>query len=86
MIGLERLDRTAQLVVSMLVIGALFSCIGALFYCAYANIDLRGGVQEVLLVLTGVLAGAFKDVVGFWIGSSLSSSQKDSTIAGAIKP
>jgi len=37
----------------------------------------------VLLVLAGVLAGAFKDVVGFWLGSSLGSQKKDDVIKQA---
>lgn len=85
MASLDRLDRTAQLMVSLLVIFALFACTAALFICAFRGIELRGGVQEVLLLLIGVLAAAFKDTVSWWLGSSLSSSQKDSTIAGTMR-
>lgn len=83
---LDKLGHVGQVMVSMLVISAFLACIGGLFYCTLKGVDLTGGVKEVLLVLIGVLAGAFKDVCGFWIGSSLSSAKKDSTIAGAVRP
>lgn len=83
---LEKLGHLGQILISLLVVFAFFASIGALFYCTFRGVDLANGVKEVLLVLIGVLAGAFKDVCGFWIGSSLSSAKKDSTIAGAVKP
>lgn len=42
--------------------------------------------SEVLLVLLGALSAAFGQVVSYWVGSSASSSAKDTTISNmAIK-
>ena len=63
-----------QPLLSFLVVVAFFSTLAMLIFLSR---DLPLGVKEVVLVLTGVLAGAFKDVVGFYIGSSLGSQKKD---------
>jgi hypothetical protein len=63
-----------QPAISFLVVVAFFGTLAILIFLAR---DLPPGVKEVVLVLTGVLAGAFKDVVGFYIGSSLGSQKKD---------
>ena len=66
--------RIMQPLLSFLVVVAFF---GTLAMLIFLSRDLPLGVKEVVLVLTGVLAGAFKDVVGFYIGSSLGSQKKD---------
>lgn len=44
-------------------------------------------VPEILSILLGALATNFTSVVGYWIGSSASSSAKDTTISEmAAKP
>jgi len=44
-------------------------------------------VPEILSILLGALATNFTAVVGYWIGSSASSSAKDATISDmAAKP
>lgn len=70
---LEKAGIWAQLLISLLVIGAFIGTIAALLLTP-VNID--GGVREVLLVLVGVLAGAFKDCIGFFMGSSHGSAVK----------
>jgi hypothetical protein len=75
---LERIGPWAQLAVSALVILAFMAAILGLFLI---DRDLMPGVREVLLVLIGVLAGAFKDVVGFWVGSSYGSMKKSDQMA-----
>lgn len=47
----------------------------------YMTQKLNGSaVPEILSILLGALATNFSNVVGYWIGSSASSSQKDTTI------
>jgi hypothetical protein len=78
---LERLGHIAQIAVALCVIAAFFACIACFFWLTFQGRDLLPGLKEVLLVLIGVLAGAFKDVIGFYLGSSLSSAKKDSLLA-----
>lgn len=51
----------------------------------YLNKDLSTTIKDVLLVLVGVLASAFKDVVGYWIGSSHSSQIKQEELNGIAR-
>ena len=69
-----------QPLISVIVIVAFFGTLAMLIFMAR---DLPNGVKEVVLVLVGVLAGAFKDVIGFYIGSSLGSQKKDDVIRQA---
>lgn len=47
----------------------------------YMTQKLNGSaVPEILSILLGALATNFTNVVGYWIGSSSSSSAKDATI------
>jgi len=54
----------------------------------YMTQKLNGNaVPEILSILLGALATNFTAVVGYWIGSSASSSTKDATINNlAAKP
>ena len=74
---LERVGLFAQVVVSIAVLGAFF---GTIFLLLTKSIPIEGGIKEVLLVLVGVLAGSFKDVVGYYLGSSLGSAKKTDQI------
>lgn len=48
----------------------------------YMTQKLNGSaVPEILSILLGALATNFTAVVGYWIGSSASSSAKDTTIS-----
>lgn len=75
---LEKMSHWAQFLVSGAVVFAFFGLIFGMV--VYVKADFPPGVREVLMVLTGVLAGAFKDVVGYWIGSSASSQKKDALL------
>ncbi len=68
-------------VVSVLVIAAFLGCIAALFVVTYREKDFPPGVKETLLVLVGVLAGEFKNVCGYWLGTSHSSAVKTELMA-----
>ena len=74
--NLDKFGPWAKALISVLVILAFFGVIGALFVTTYREKDFPPGVKETLLVLVGVLAGAFKDCVGYWLGSSHSSDRK----------
>lgn len=80
--SLDRYGPIMKGIVSALVILAFLGCIAALFVTALREKDFPPGVKETLLVLVGVLAGSFKDVVGYWIGSSHSSERKTELMAG----
>lgn len=68
----------AQLFVSTLVIVGFFAFVFALFFFAKA---IDPSVKESLTLVTGSLIAAFTGVCGFWLGTSLSSLSKDSTIS-----
>ena len=79
--NLDKLGHIMKGTVSALVLLAFLGCIAALFFTALREKDFPPGVKETLLVLVGVLAGSFKDVVGYWIGSSHSSERKTEILA-----
>lgn len=70
---LQRVGFVAQLVVSLIVLAGFF---GTLSVLLFVPADIMPAVRDVLLVLVGVLAGSFKDVVGYWVGSSHGSTLK----------
>lgn len=78
----DRLGPVMKGIVSILVVAAFFGCIAALFVTALRDKDFPPGVKETLLVLIGVLAGSFKDTVGYWLGSSHGSERKTELMAG----
>ncbi len=68
-----------QSILSLLVAVAFLGTIAALLFTV--KNDIPAGVREVLLVLVGVLAGAFKNTYGFWLGTSAGSQRKDAVAA-----
>lgn len=64
----------AQLIIAALVIVAFMAMGVALIF---ARTDFPPGIKEVVLIFTGALITSFKDVVGYYLGSSLSSQRKD---------
>jgi membrane protein DedA with SNARE-associated domain len=74
--NIDRLGPIVKTAVSIMIILSFFGTIATLFFLSYYHVALEVGVKEVLLVLVGVLAGAFKDVCGYWLGSSASSARK----------
>ncbi len=52
----------------------------------YMTQKLNGGaVPEILSILLGALAANYTAVVGYWIGSSASSTAKDTTIQSIVE-
>lgn len=74
---LDRVGFVAQLIICLSILGAFF---GTVFLLLTTPVEMEAGVREVLLVLVGVLAGAFKDIVGYYFGSSLGSSKKTAAL------
>ena len=81
--NLDKMTATGQFVISVMTVLAFFASIAGLYLLAAMNIDFPPGAKETLLVLLGVLAGGFKDVLGFQVGSSIGSQRKDITTANA---
>jgi len=79
---LEKMSHWAQFLVTGAVVFAFFAVI--LGMVVYVKSDFPPGVRDVLMVLVGVLAGAFKDCVGFYMGSSASSQKKDAAMAAKL--
>lgn len=71
-----------QLVVSIIVILGFFGFVFALFFFAQA---IDPTVRDALTQISGALIAAFGGVVGFWLGTSLSSASKDQTISTLSK-
>lgn len=75
---LDRFGPWAKASVSLFVILSFIGMIAALFWMSLRDKDFPPGIKETLLVLVGVLAGEFKNVCGYWIGTSHGSSIKTS--------
>ena len=61
--------------------GMLSGCIAALVF-----VDIPSGNRDILLGLTGTLAGAWLTTINFEFGSSRSGQAKDDTISALSKP
>lgn len=72
----------AQLVVSVIVILGFFCFVFALFFYARA---IDPSVRDVVTQISGALIAAFGGVIGYWLGTSLSSTSKDQTISQLTK-
>jgi hypothetical protein len=80
--NLDRFGPWARAVVSLITILAFIGMIGALIWMALRDKDFPPGIKETLLILVGVLAGEYKNVNGYWIGTSHGSSVKTTMMAG----
>lgn len=76
MIPMDKLAIWMKALVTTVVILSFTSLIGALLYAAFKNIDFPPGIKEVLCILVGVLAGSYKEITGYWVGSSHGSERK----------
>jgi len=71
------LNNWGRVIVSTIVVAGFLSVT-----LLYMTQKLNGAaVPEILSILLGALATNFTAVVGYWIGSSASSSVKDTTIS-----
>jgi Kef-type K+ transport system membrane component KefB len=77
------LNNWGRVLVSVIVVAG-FLAVTLLYMTQKLN---GAAVPEILSILLGALATNFTAVVGYWIGSSASSSAKDTTISNmANKP
>lgn len=74
------LNNWGRVIVSTIVVGG-FLAVTLLYMTQKLN---GAAVPEILSILLGALATNFTNVVGFWIGSSASSSAKDTTISTMV--
>jgi hypothetical protein len=72
-----------QLVISALVILGFYAFVFVFIFFAR---QIDPSVRDSLTQISGALIAAFGGVVGFWLGTSLSSSAKDQTISQLTKP
>lgn len=73
-----RFKMVCQLVISVLVIALFGGFVFALFFFAR---QIDPSVKDVLTQISGGLLAAFGGIIGYWIGTSLSSSGKDRLIS-----
>lgn len=71
-----------QLVISLTVVLGFFGFVALLFFNAK---QIDPSVKDSLTQISGALIAAFGGVVGFWLGTSLSSAAKDQTISQLTK-
>lgn len=69
--------RSIQAFLSIIITLGFFAIIGILIF--HGAVD--AGVKDILLVLLGALLASWKEVTGYFFGSSSSSAAKDVTIA-----
>ena len=65
-----------QPALALLAIFGFFAALGALYYGKAVD----PGQRDILLVLLGILGSVFKDVFGFYFGSSKGSKDKDAQL------
>lgn len=68
----------AQLLISVILLGGCFAFLYGVFFSGVA-IDPTS--KESLIQVTGGVLALLSGVAGFWLGTSLSSLRKDSTIS-----
>ena len=73
---MQGINNWGRVIISTIVVAGF---IGVTFLYMTRKLD-GNAVPEILSILLGALATNFTAVVGYWIGSSASSTQKDTTI------
>jgi hypothetical protein len=84
--NLDRFGPYAKGAVSLLVILSFIGMIAALLWMSFRDKDFPPGIKETLLILVGVLAGEFKNVCQYWLGSSHGSFVKNEALLSAPPP
>lgn len=83
MLELDKKHFWAQVIVSVAVVLTFMGVLAALITTLFVpRGDFQPGTREVLVLLLGVLAGAFKEVTSFWLGSSAGSVRKSAIPPG----
>lgn len=78
----EILHDLSQLLISMVLLGGSFAFLYGVFFSGHA---IDPSSKESLTQVTGGVLAIVGGVAGFWLGTSLSSLRKDSTISKTVK-
>lgn len=78
----EILHDLSQLLISLVLLGGCFAFLYGVFFSGH---PIDPNTKESLTQGTGSVFAIISGVAGFWIGTSLSSLRKDSTISKTIK-
>lgn len=78
----EILHDVSQLLISLVLLGGCFAFLYGVFFSGHA---VDPSSKESLTQVTGGVLAIVSGVAGFWIGTSLSSLRKDSTISKSVK-
>jgi hypothetical protein len=76
-------DATAKWL-AYIVTAAFFGLIAILLYASWKGNNLPSDAANLLLVLLGVVATGWSNIIGFYFGSSAGSAQKSQTISDAL--
>jgi len=69
----DNFNRYVQAFLAVAITLGFFATIGVLFYKA----DIPGPVKDILLVMLGALLASWKELTGYFFGSSSGSAKKD---------
>lgn len=69
-------DSTMKALLAVIIVLGFFAVLAALFFAK----ELGESVKDVLLVMLGALIAAFKEITGFFFGSSSGSAAKSATL------
>lgn len=74
-------DSRMKAFLAVFIVTGFFAVVAGLFFVH----EIEGSVKDVLLVMLGALLSSFKEVVGFFYGSSSGSAAKGATIERALE-
>lgn len=77
---MENFNKYVQGFLAVTITLGFFATIGVLFY----KTDIPGPVKDILLVMLGALLASWKEVTGFFFGSSSGSVKKDEQNAALV--
>lgn len=72
-------DAKMKAVLAVIIVLGFFGVITGLFFVK----DISSSVKDVLLVMFGALIASYKEVTGYFLGSSSGSARKGDVIAAA---
>lgn len=78
---MENFNRYVQGFLAVAITVGFFVVIGALM----SMTELPTSVKDILLVMLGALLASFKEITGYFFGSSSSSKSKDDTISESLR-
>lgn len=70
------MEKKKEIIPSLLAIFAVV-CFTGMLYSVMHGADVASGMKDTFLILVGAAITTFKDVYGYYFGSSAGSKQKD---------